>query len=101
VREVAVSAISSIADLPREVIGHMEEVPLSSRGCRLGGAYPGGRRHLPRSSSSLAWGPARPPDPGSAQGHVGHRTVPQRGAGLPRPAPSRVRCQPDLLQLLP
>jgi hypothetical protein len=46
-----------------------------------GALRPGGRRHLPHPWARLAQGPARSPEPGPAQGHVGHRAVPQRGAG--------------------
>ena len=43
---------------------------------------------------------ARPPEPGSAQGHVGHRAVPQRGAGRACAALCRLRHNADRLQLL-
>ena len=66
-----------------------------------GGGRPGGRRHLPHPRARLARGPARPPEPGSAQGHVGHRAVPQRGAGWTRLALRGLRRRPGLLQLLP
>jgi integrase/recombinase XerD len=43
-------------------------------------ARPGGRRHLPRPRP--AWRrPARPPEPGPAQGDVGHRAVPHAALG--------------------
>ena len=70
-------------------------------GRRRGAPRPGGRRHLPRPRARLAPGAARPPEPGSAQGHVGHRAVPQRGAGWARAALRGLRHRPDRLQLLP
>ena len=62
--------------------------------CRGAALRPGGRRHLPHPRSCLASRPARPPEPGPAQGDVGHRTVPQRGAGRPRPALRGLRRRP-------
>jgi integrase/recombinase XerD len=48
---------------------------------RRGAARPRGRRHLPYPWASLAPSSAWAPEPGPAQSHVGHRAVPQRGAG--------------------
>ena len=67
----------------------------------VGRAGPGGRRHLPRPRARLAPGPARAPEPGPAQGHVGHRAVPHRGAGRACLALRGLRHRPDRLQLLP
>ena len=87
-------------DLLREVISPLETLP-AVVGRRRGARRPGGRRHLPHPRARLARGAARPPEPGPAQGHVGHRAVPQRGAGWPCLALRRLRRRPGLLQLLP
>ena len=48
-----------------------------------------------------AWRQTVPPEPGTAEGHVGHRTVPHRGAGWTCVALRRLRKAGDLLQLVP
>ena len=67
-------------DLLREVISPLENLPPSKAGCR-GQACPDGCRDLPSAWPGLARRPARPTEPGPDQGDVGHRAVPQRGAG--------------------
>ena len=66
-----------------------------------GARRPGGRGYLPRPRAGLAASAARSPEPGSAQGDVRHRTVPQRGAGGTCTALRRLCAGADRLQLLP
>ena len=67
-------------DILREVVSPLETLqPCVGHG--HGAPRPGGRGYLPRPRARLATGSACPPEPGPAQGHVSHRTVPQRGAG--------------------
>ena len=68
-------------DILREVVSPLEILPPTFRVVTHGASRPGGRGYLPRPRARLATGSARSPEPGSAQGHVRHRTVPQRGAG--------------------
>jgi hypothetical protein len=88
-------------DLLREVISPLETLPSPRRPPPWGGpslevadifrAHGPAWRLAQRGHLSL----------GSAQGHVGHRTVPQRGAGWARAALRGLRRRPDRLQLLP
>ena len=80
-------------EILREVISPLEKLP-ARIGRRRGARRPGGRRHLPHPWARLAQGSARPPEPGPAQGHVGHRAVPQRGAGWTRLALRGLRHRP-------
>ena len=70
------------------------------RGCHRA-LQPGSRGHPPRPRPGLAARTAWPHKPGPAQGHVGHRAVPQRGAGRTRAALRGLRTRRHRLQLLP
>ena len=60
-----------------------------------------GRRHLPRCRARLPGRPCRAPEPAPAQGHVGDRALPHRGAGRSRRGLRGLRALADRLQLLP
>jgi site-specific recombinase XerD len=60
--------------------------PCTPRRSPRGASRRGGRGYLPCPRASLAAGAARALEPGSAQGHVRHRAVPQCGAGWARAA---------------